>query len=93
VRATLLSVMLLSSILFNGCTQPQKVYVSPKLPTLRECRVKRVRLRAYGDGERICYARKEYAKLKDTVRRLRVCNDLLNRQNRDFNARFARKEK
>jgi hypothetical protein len=75
--------------LFSGCAT-KKEFVKPVLPKLRTCKVLAVKVRVRKDGDKICMQVSEYKKLKKQNYRLRVCNELLNKQNIDFNKRFAR---
>ena len=88
-KTIMLIAVLFLTTLFSGCAEPEKVYIKPKLPHLKECKVKRIKVKAFGGDRRVCYELNEYKKLKDTNRRLRICNELLNRQITDFNKKFV----
>jgi len=83
-----LIVILAFTILFSACST-DKEYIEPKYPKLRTCVVKKQRVKVQKNGNKVCMELSEYKKLKKQNYRLRVCNELLNKQNIDFNKRFA----
>ena len=81
----------LLAILFSGCTQRVVTkYVTPKVPKLKTCKVSKKKISYKIVNGKVCLSKKEYRVLKNTNYRLRVCNELLNKQNIDFNKRFAK---
>ena len=88
-RAVLIVTALFFTTLFSGCVA-KKELVKPTLPKLRTCKVLAVKVRVRKDGDNICMKLSEYKKLKKQNYRLRVCNELLNKQNLDFNKRFVK---
>lgn len=85
----LLTIAIPFTILFSGCDSETK-YIKTSVPKLRVCRVSETKVRVTIRGNNVYMLLSEYKKLKRQNHRLRVCNDLLNKQNRDFNKRFAR---
>jgi len=88
-RARLIVIALFFMTLFSGCAA-KKEFIKPTLPKLRTCKVLALKVRVRKNGDNICMRLSEYKKLKKQNYRLRVCNELLNKQNLDFNKRFAR---
>jgi len=88
-RAILIVAVLFFMTLFSGCAK-EKEFIKPTVPKLRTCKVKPTKVRVKKSGNSICMKIQEYKKLKKQNYRLRVCNELLNRQNIDFNKRFAK---
>lgn len=88
-RATAIVIALFFMTLFSGCTA-KKEFIKPVLPTLRTCKVLVVKVRVSKKGKNIHMQMSEYKKLKRQNYRLRVCNELLNKQNIDFNKRFTK---
>ena len=91
MRVLKIVMILLSLIAFSGCSQKIKyIKVPTKVPHLKSCKVSSLKIRVKKDGGKVCMTKDEYNKLKKQNYRLRVCNELLNKQNADFNKRFAR---
>ena len=88
MKAIKLIAILAFTILFSACST-DKEYIEPKYPKLRTCVVKKQKVKVQKNGNKICMELSEYKKLKKQNYRLRVCNELLNKQNIDFNKRFA----
>lgn len=86
---TKLLILLTALLAFNACTK-EKEYLTPTIPTLRTCFVKQKKIKYRRVGKEVCMPVGSFRIEKDQNRRLRVCNDLLNRQNIDFNKRFAK---
>jgi hypothetical protein len=80
----------LLATLFSGCTQDVVKYITPKVPKLKTCKVSKKKISYKIVNGKVCLSKKEYRVLKNTNYRLRVCNELLNEQNMDFNKRFAK---
>jgi len=78
------------AILFSGCAEKEVVIKKPSLPKLKKCVVKKRGVTYTKKGDKICLIESEYKKLKRQNYRLRVCNELLNKQNDDFNKRYAK---
>ena len=89
-RVVVLAIATLFTILFSGCSAKNTEFLKQSVPTLRVCVVSKTKVRVSRNGNTIYMQLSEYRKLKNQNRRLRVCNELLNKQNRDFNKRFAR---
>ena len=75
--------------LFSGCVA-KKEFVKVRLPKLRTCKVTPAKVKVTKVDNKVCMELSEYKKLKKQNYRLRVCNELLNKQNIDFNKRFAK---
>jgi len=88
-RAAALIAAVFFMTLFNGCAA-KKEFVKVRLPKLRTCKVTPTKVKVAKVGNRVCMELSEYKKLKKQNYRLRVCNELLNKQNIDFNKRFAK---
>ena len=88
-RVAALIAALFFMTLFSGCAA-KKEFIKVKLPKLRTCKVTPTKIRVSRVGNRVCMELSEYKKLKKQNYRLRVCNELLNKQNIDFNKRFAK---
>jgi len=76
------------SLVFFGCST--KEIAVCKVPKLRTCIVSKKEIKVRRVGDEICMKIDSYKILKRQNYRLRVCNELLNNQNKDFNKRFAR---
>lgn len=88
-RVMLLLIAVLFTTLFSGCSADTK-YIKQSIPKLRVCRVTPTKVRVTREGNTVYMSITDYKKLKNKNRRLRVCNDLLNKQNLDFNKRFVK---
>lgn len=89
MRIKLIVIALSLSTLFSACSV-KKEYISPKLPKLRTCVVSKKKVEVEKCGTKLCLDRNNYRVLKKQNYRLRVCNELLNKQNKDYNKRYAR---
>lgn len=82
---------MIALIAFSGCSQKVKtIKVQPKLPHLRTCKVSSLKVRVQKKDGKVCIEDSEYKKLKRQNYRLRVCNELLNKQNVDFNRKYVK---
>ncbi len=91
VKAKVMRIVLLMlfSMLFVGCGS--KTALAPCIvPKLKTCKVSKKNIKVSKKGNTICLSLKAYKILKKQNYRLRVCNELLNRQNLDFNKRFVK---
>ncbi len=91
----IVAITLLFLIAFSGCSQKLQpkiefVKVPVKVPHLKTCRVSSLKVRVKKEGKKVCMAESEYNKLKKQNYRLRVCNELLNKQIKDFNRKYAK---
>jgi len=86
---TKLTILITILLLFNACSA-EKEYITPKMPKLRTCIVKPKTIKYRKMGNEICMPINSFKIEQNQNKRLRICNDLLNRQNRDFNKRFAK---
>jgi len=75
--------------LFSGCSNKVEV-VKPKIPALKKCIVKPKKIEFSKRGNRVCMSLSSFKLLKRQNYRVRVCNELLNKQIEDFNKHFAK---
>ena len=83
-------VMIFIATLFSACTKKATKYIAPKVPKLKTCKVNKKKISYKIVDGKICLSKQNYKVLKSANYRLRVCNELLNKQNIDFNQRFAK---
>jgi len=81
--------ILLFTIAFSGC-EANKEIIKPKIPKLRTCIVKNKKIKVEKCGAKFCFDKRNYTLLKKQNYRKTVCNELLNKQNIDFNKRFVK---
>ena len=84
---------LVIATLFSGCSNKEVKYIKPKLPKLRTCAVSKAKVNYKLINGKVCLSKKDYKMLKKQNYRLRVCNELLNKQNRAFNKQYVEEAK
>ena len=89
-KIALLFLVMIFSFIFSGCAKEPNC-PKMKLPKLKTCVVKKRSIKYEVKNGKICLSRANYKLLKKQNYRLRVCNSLLNAQNRDFNSKFYSK--